>query len=43
MGFDNERGKGDHLHRGGTQHPYRFITPERLLDDFLAEVQRQRR
>ncbi len=42
LGFDNERGKGDHLHLEGTEYPYRFTTPERLIDDFFAEVRRQR-
>jgi hypothetical protein len=43
LGFDNERGKGDHLHRAGTEQPYLFSTPERLIEDFLAEVRRQRK
>ena len=42
VGFDNERVKGDHLHFEGREHPYRFTTPERLIDDFFAEVRRQR-
>ncbi len=42
VGFDNERGKGDHLHLDGTEHPYGFTTAERLIDDFLAEVRRRR-
>ena len=24
VGFDNERGKGDHRHEGGAEHPIRF-------------------
>ena len=36
--FDNEAGKGDHLHLGNTEKPYRFTTPEQLLADFWKEV-----
>lgn len=39
----NERGKGDHCHLGGKQHPYAFIDIDRLLADFLIEVERRRR
>ena len=38
IGFDNERGKGDHWHRGDHEHTYRFIDIDRLIDDFIAEV-----
>lgn len=38
VGFDNERGKGDHRHRGAAEYAYAFTTPERLIADFLAEV-----
>lgn len=38
VGFDNERGKGDHCHIGGQQRPYRFTTVERLVEDFIAAV-----
>ena len=38
IGFDNERGKGDHWHRDGVERPYEFISVERLLDDFFREV-----
>lgn len=40
VGFDNERGKGDHKHVGGTESPYTFVAVDRLLDDFFAEVER---
>lgn len=36
--YDNEAGKGDHRHLGGTETPYRFTTPERLLQDFWSDV-----
>lgn len=38
VGFDNERGKGDHMHVGGQERPYSFTTVEQLVADFLAEV-----
>lgn len=43
VGYDNERGKGDHCHLDGTEHPYAFTTPEALIDDFLAEVKARRK
>ncbi|WPL17868.1 hypothetical protein Thiowin_02910 [Thiorhodovibrio winogradskyi] len=36
--YDNERGKGDHVHRGDHEEPYRFISLPRLLADFSADV-----
>lgn len=39
VGFDNERGKGDHKHVGDVELPYRFTTVDRLLEDFFAEVE----
>lgn len=41
VGFDNERGKGDHCHLDGRQVPYRFAGVERLIEDFAAEVGRR--
>jgi hypothetical protein len=40
--FDNETGKGDHLHRLSGETPYEFTTTERLLRDFWREVERHR-
>lgn len=40
--YDNESGKGDHRHRGGREAPYRFSTPEKLLEDFWHDVRRHR-
>lgn len=42
VGFDNERGKGDHCHLDGTERPYDFTSIERLIEDFIAEVDRRR-
>ncbi|MCU4161390.1 hypothetical protein AiwAL_14975 [Acidiphilium sp. AL] len=38
VGFDNERGKGDHKHVLGVESPYGFTTLAQLLDDFEAEI-----
>lgn len=38
--YDNERGKGDHRHIGERDDAYAFSTPETLLDDFYADIER---
>jgi Family of unknown function (DUF6516) len=38
IGYDNERGKGDHKHIDGTEFPYLFVSPRQLKVDFLADV-----
>ena len=38
--YDNERGKGDHRHTETTEEPYVFLTPDRLMSDFEADVAR---
>ena len=38
VGYDNERGKGDHRHFRGTETVYVFTTVERLMTDFWADV-----
>ena len=38
VGYDNERGKGDHRHLGEREERYRFIDPDRLLTDFWNDV-----
>jgi hypothetical protein len=42
VGYDNERGKGDHRHFGGTETAYAFSTVEQLLSDFWSDVNRLR-
>lgn len=42
IGFDNERGKGDHCHIDGTEFAYTFVTLEKLIDDFIAAVEQRR-
>ena len=39
VGYDNERGKGDHKHINGIEHPYVFVSIDRLLADFRADVE----
>ncbi|WP_293907157.1 DUF6516 family protein [Phenylobacterium sp.] len=38
IGYDNEAGKGDHRHLGAHEAPYRFVSPEQLVTDFLADI-----
>lgn len=42
VGYDNERGKGDHRHYGVREAEYVFTTLEQLMADFLADVERAR-
>ena len=39
VGYDNERGKGDHRHVGSREMPYRFVDMTTLLRDFLKDVE----
>ncbi|MCL2829206.1 MAG: DUF6516 family protein [Betaproteobacteria bacterium] len=42
VGFDNERGKGDHCHLDGKEFPYTFVSLEQLGEDFAAEVAKRK-
>ena len=42
VGFDNERGKGDHCHLDGKELPYTFTSVDQLLEDFIAAVETRR-
>jgi hypothetical protein len=42
VGYDNERGKGDHRHLGDSEERYRFSTIDRMMLDFIADVRRAR-
>ena len=42
IGYDNERGKGDHRHYRDHEYRYTFSTVERLIADFLADVSCER-
>lgn len=40
--YDNEAGKGDHKHVGLDETPYKFTTPNALLNDFWNDVDKWR-
>ena len=42
VGYDNERGKGDHRHFLGVETAYEFISVEKLVADFWSDVKRLR-
>jgi len=42
VGYDNERGKGDHRHIQGVETDYKFSTVEVLMADFWCDVHRLR-
>ena len=39
VGYDNERGKGDHKHLGQREVRYKFVDIETLMADFLRDVE----
>ena len=41
IGYDNERGKGDHRHIDGREERYVFRGLDQLVDDFWDEVARR--
>jgi len=42
VGFDNERGKGDHCHLDGMEMPYTFTGVDQFIEDFIAAVAARR-
>jgi hypothetical protein len=42
VGYDNERGKGDHRHVGTREEPYAFTSVERLVADLMADLRQLR-
>lgn len=38
--YDNESGKGDHVHYGNKEQPYRFTSLGQLVRDFYADIER---
>ncbi|MGV3492128.1 MAG: toxin-antitoxin system TumE family protein [Devosia sp.] len=38
IGYDNERGKGDHRHHDGEELPYVFVGLATLMADFAREI-----
>lgn len=39
IGYDNERGKGDHKHIKGAEIQYAFVDIDVLVDDFTNDVE----
>ena len=42
IGYDNERGKGDHRHIDGVENDYRFVNLAQLLADFKNDVENRK-
>ncbi len=42
VGYDNERGKGDHRHILDTEYKYIFLSVEVLMKDFWNDVRKMR-
>jgi len=42
VGYDNERGKGDHRHFQGKETAYAITSIERLIADFWSDVEHVR-
>lgn len=42
LGYDNERGKGDHRHIVRDEQPFTFTTVDELLERFVVDVERFR-
>jgi len=38
--YDNEAGKGNHLHINEQEIVYSFVSTEQLIDDFFAQIKR---
>ena len=43
VGYDNERGKGDHRHYGAVEEKYEYQSMRQLISDFMGDVARVRR
>jgi hypothetical protein len=43
VGYDNERGRGDHRHLDDPELPYTFVSVEQLVADFMADVSHVRK
>lgn len=42
LGYDNERGKGDHRHIHDREEAFDFVSIDDLLERFVAEVEEMR-
>ena len=40
VGYDNERGKGDHWHLAWLEKAYRFVNVDTLIRDSLSDVEK---
>ena len=38
--YDNEAGKGNHVHINQQEVSYNFVSTEQLVDDFFAQIKR---
>lgn len=38
--YDNEAGKGNHVHMDEQETSYSFVSTEQLIDDFFAQIKR---
>lgn len=38
--YDNEAGKGNHVHINQQEVNYNFVSTEQLIDDFFAQIKR---
>jgi hypothetical protein len=38
--YDNEAGKGNHVHSNEQEISYNFVSTEELIDDFFAQIKR---
>ncbi len=43
VGYDNERGKGDHRHVRAIEEAYQFVGVDQLIADFLSDVAKERK
>ena len=41
IGYDNETGKGDHRHYRDREENYAFLSLERLIADFEADIRKE--
>lgn len=40
--YDNERGKGDHRHEGDHEYQYKFVSVEKMVQDFRTDIEKLR-
>lgn len=38
IGYDNEKGKGDHRHYGQVEEEYHFVSVEKMMRDFESDI-----